>query len=278
MDEQITISPYFIETIHGKIFVIEYIPRMPNHKTETVIIVPPFAEEMNRSRRMMSLQARGLAGNGVRAIIVDLYGTGDSAGEFSDARWSFWCDSILSVLSSLDEASRGSISFLAIRFGALVLFDPKSELISRARKIVLWSPCTNGLTFLRQFLRIRIASQMSENNSNRESITELMERFAAGESVEVAGYEISAELARSIESATLNVGKLEKRPSVYWFELVSTPDNALPVASNAVIEQMRRDNIEVSVSPICGERYWSSVEITTVPRLIDATTAVFIGA
>jgi len=119
---------------------------------------------------------------------------------------------------------------------------------------------------------------MSENNSNRESITEFMERFAAGESVEVAGYEISAELARSMEYATINVDKLEKRPPVYWFDIVSAPNNALSVASNAVIEQMRRDNIEVLASSMCGERFWSSVEITTVPGLIDATTAIFVGA
>ena len=278
MDKEITIFPHFMETVHGSIFVIEYVPRSLKPETETVIIVPPFAEEMNRSRRMMSLQARALASSGVRAILVDLHGTGDSAGEFSDARWTVWCDNISCVLSNIVEASQGSVNFLAIRFGALILFDRQSNLVSRASKIVLWSPCTNGSAFLRQFLRIRIASQMSENNSNNETIAELMDRFAAGESVEVAGYEISAELARSMGSATLNVDKLEKRPHVYWFEIVSDPSSPFPVASNAAIEQMQRENGTVSVSPMCGVKFWSSVEITTIPTLIDATTAAFVDA
>ena len=192
--------------------------------------------------------------------------------------WTVWCDNISSVLSNIVEAGQGLVNFLAIRFGALLLFDRQSNLVSRASKIVLWSPCTNGSAFLRQFLRIRIASQMSENNSNNETIAELMERFAAGESVEVAGYEISAELARSMGAATFNVDKLEKRPPVYWFEMVSDPSSPLPVASNATIEQMQRDNGTVSVSSMCGEKFWSSVEITTVPRLIDATTAAFVDA
>jgi len=278
MHKEITISPYFLETEHGSIFVIEYGPRMPEPEIETVVIVPPFAEEMNRCRRMMSLQARALAGSGLRAILVDLHGTGDSEGDFSDAHWTVWCGNIVSVVSDIVAASRGSVSFLAIRFGALVLFDHQSDLVSRASKIVLWNPCTNGSTFLRQFLRIRIASQMSENNSRKESIAELMDRFASGESVEVAGYEISPELARSMSSAALITDDLEASPPMYWFEIVSNPSSPLPVASNAVIEQMQRDNIRLSVTAMCGEKFWNTVETTTVPSLINATTAVFVEA
>ena len=117
---------------------------------------------------------------------------------------------------------------------------------------------------------------MSESNSNKETIAELMDRFAAGESVEVAGYEISAELARSMGSATLNADKLDAHPPVYWFEIVSDPSSPLPIASNAAIERMQRDNVAVSVSSMCGAKFWSSVETTTVPGLIDATTAAFV--
>lgn len=281
MDKEIAILPYFLNTSHGRIFVIEYGPRPPNVATETVIFVPPFAEEMNRSRKMMTLQARALASNGLRAIMIDLHGTGDSGGDFFDARWTDWRDNILSVLSMLSsrvDGARKSVSFLAIRFGALLLFDGQTDLVSGANKIVLWNPCTSGSTFLRQFLRIRIASKMSENNSQKESIADLMDRFESGESVEVAGYEISAELAGSMGSATLVVDYLEKRPPMYWFEVVSDPESPLPVASNAAIEQLQRESIAVSVSSMCGEKFWSTVETTTVPDLVDATTSAFVDA
>ncbi len=278
MHKEITISPYFLETAHGSIFVIEYGPRVLKPGTETVIIVPPFAEEMNRCRRMMSLQARSLAGNGLRAVLVDLHGTGDSEGDFSDASWTAWCDNIVSVLSRTVQTGRGSISFLAIRFGALVLFNGQSELVSRASKIVLWSPCTNGSTFLKQFLRIRVASQMSENDGRKESIAELMDRFESGESVEVAGYEISPELARSMSLATLIADDFEASTPIHWFEIVSSPSSPIPRPNSALIEKLQRDHTGLSVTPVYGDKFWNSVEITTVPTLIDATTAVFAEA
>src|SRR5262245_21600498 len=56
----------------------------------TVLLLPPFAEELNKTRRMCARFARRLAGHGWRVVRVDLYGCGDSAGEFRDATWSQW--------------------------------------------------------------------------------------------------------------------------------------------------------------------------------------------
>tara|TARA_B110000240_G_C13425650_1_gene421472 strand:+ start:552 stop:725 length:174 start_codon:yes stop_codon:yes gene_type:complete len=52
--------------------------------SHTVIFVPPFAEEMNRSKRMYVLCARLLADAGIKSICFDFAGTGDSSGEWSD--------------------------------------------------------------------------------------------------------------------------------------------------------------------------------------------------
>tara|TARA_B110000238_G_C16067394_1_gene413366 strand:- start:879 stop:1052 length:174 start_codon:yes stop_codon:yes gene_type:complete len=52
--------------------------------SHTVIFVPPFAEEMNRSKRMYVLFARLLADAGIKSICFDFAGTGDSSGEWSD--------------------------------------------------------------------------------------------------------------------------------------------------------------------------------------------------
>ena len=51
------------------------------------LYVPPFGEEMNKSRRMAALQARALAAAGFGVLQLDLYGCGDSSGEFAEARW-----------------------------------------------------------------------------------------------------------------------------------------------------------------------------------------------
>ena len=60
-----------------------------------VVYVQPFAEEMNKSRRMATLQAQALAAQGWAVAMPDLAGCGDSSGEFAEARWDDWVDDVL---------------------------------------------------------------------------------------------------------------------------------------------------------------------------------------
>ena len=50
-------------------------------------MLPPIGEEMNKSRRMFSLQAQHLAKHGVISVIPDLYGLGDSEGATALTQW-----------------------------------------------------------------------------------------------------------------------------------------------------------------------------------------------
>ena len=51
----------------------------------SILYIHPFAEEMNKSRRMAALQARALAKAGYAVLQLDLLGCGDSSGDFGDA-------------------------------------------------------------------------------------------------------------------------------------------------------------------------------------------------
>src|SRR3546814_1526626 len=57
--------------------------------------------EMNRSRRMAALQARALAALGIDVLLLDLFGTGDSAGDFRDARWEIWREDAMAAVAWL---------------------------------------------------------------------------------------------------------------------------------------------------------------------------------
>jgi alpha/beta superfamily hydrolase len=65
---------------------------LPNGVTDkgTTLIIPPFAEELNKSRWILAEVGRELARRGVASILPDLYGTGDSDGEFREACWTRW--------------------------------------------------------------------------------------------------------------------------------------------------------------------------------------------
>src|SRR5436190_24333737 len=55
-----------------------------------ILYVHPFAEEMNKSRRMAAQQIRAFTQCGYAVLQIDLYGCGDSSGDFGDARWDIW--------------------------------------------------------------------------------------------------------------------------------------------------------------------------------------------
>ena len=79
-----TPEPFFLDRASGSLFAIHH--RAGAAPCGTVLFIPPFAEEMNRARRMVALQARDLAAAGWDVLQLDLFGTGDSQGDFGDAR------------------------------------------------------------------------------------------------------------------------------------------------------------------------------------------------
>ena len=135
--------PDFVAGTAGSLFVFECIPY--DSVVGTVFIVPPFAEEMNRARRMFNLQARLLASHGYRVIMPDLYGTGDSAGDFADARWDIWQSDIASVIEAMDVDRQKPVWVLALRLGAFLAMDALSNNVITAEKLILWSPCAEDI-------------------------------------------------------------------------------------------------------------------------------------
>ena len=84
--------PFFLQRGSRQLFCLHYAPAGASRGA--VVHVPAFAEEMNKSRRMASLQARALAAQGWHVLQLDLLGTGDSEGDFGDATWADWMDDV----------------------------------------------------------------------------------------------------------------------------------------------------------------------------------------
>ena len=82
--------PQFLDTGAARLFVAEHRPPQDSPPTRWILHLPAFAEEMNKSRAMVSLAARELAKSGSVVIVPDLYGTGDSEGDFAAASWRRW--------------------------------------------------------------------------------------------------------------------------------------------------------------------------------------------
>jgi exosortase A-associated hydrolase 2 len=88
--------PFFLPAGPRALFALHHEPTAPVRGA--IVYVPPFGEEMNKSRRMAALQARALAAAGWHVLQIDLFGTGDSEGDFAEATWDAWLEDIATAV------------------------------------------------------------------------------------------------------------------------------------------------------------------------------------
>ena len=242
-----------------------------------LVYVPPFAEEMNKSRRMAALLALALARRGIATLRIDLHGCGDSGGDFADARWDGWRDDVGHASAWLEARSGHRPALLGLRLGALLALDyaAAADPAAAPRQLILWQPVLDGATFLTQFLRLRTAGAMmsvSATGAPDNSTSALRARLAAGEALEVAGYELAPALAAAID--TLKLAPLGRAGcALHWFD-IGQPGRAPSPATDKALATLRERGVEVDVTRLDGPAFWGSQEIATCESVLEATAAL----
>ncbi len=250
-------------------------PPHPNKECRGVFIyVHPFGDEMNKSRRMVALQARAFAAMGFGVLQMDLFGCGDSNGEFGNARWDIWKQDLEIAWSWLENRATASISLWGLRLGALLALDFARSSTNIIDKIILWQPVISGELFLTQFLRLRLANEMLAGGSEKTTGTQaIRSSLAIGERLEVAGYELAPDLAVAIDSLRA-IKLLVPKVPVHWFEIVSKSGRTMPPAGAKVVRAWEKEGSNPQVHLVPCVPFWATQEITECPELISATTKV----
>jgi exosortase A-associated hydrolase 2 len=264
-------KPLFINGMTGKLFVV-YWPPVGQIIDKAIVYVPAFAEEMNKSRRMVALQAQALANKGYAVVVLDLYGTGDSAGDFADATWSIWLQDIASAIDWLREQGAHSIGLWGLRTGALLAMDYAGRSREKIDRLLCWQPVLNGDIFATQFLRLRIAAAMMNNNAPQEKTADLKKQLLEGHALEVAGYLLNPELMAPLIALRADQLTFHNVGEMVIFEVVANQDNPVGMANMQFSEQLQVNGVKVSLHKAVGEAFWISQEISTAPDLIAITT------
>ena len=263
--------PVFLDGAAGRIFAIYHLPPGGAANGPAILYLPPFAEEMNRSRRMAALQARALAAAGYGVLLLDLYGTGDSDGDFCDARLPSWLSDIAVASAWLEKQGHRSIYLWGLRFGGLLAAIAITRDSASYSGLVLWQPAVDGRALIAQFLRIAVAASLGERSASMSAET-LRGQLREGRLVEVGGYELHPELAADIDDLSLAACDLSPSIRVSWFEVGSDAVGSVSVAGAKVIERWRGAGVSVATRRVPGPQFWLTAEITVAPALIEATT------
>lgn len=246
-----------------------------------MVYVHPFAEEMNKSRRMAALQARALAAAGWSVLQVDLQGCGDSEGDFGDASWERWIDDVVDAAAWL-RARCGRRPWLwGLRAGCL-LASEVAKTLEGVAGMLFWQPVLSGRQHLQQFLRLRLAADLlpreevpgsNTRDDARESTDRLRERLLAGAAIEIAGYRLSSVVAAGLDAARLTPAASLPAPPVVWIEVAGSADPAIAPASRAEVERWRKAGHAVDAVAVTGPSFWQTQEIEECPALVGHTLA-----
>ena len=232
-----------------------------------MLYIHPFAEEMNKARRMVALQARALAATGYDVLQLDLLGCGDSSGDFIDASWQAWRDDVCEAVGALRQRSAAPLILWGLRAGCLLAAEAAAKLTEPA-DFIFWQPVVSGKPHWQKFVRLKMAGELASGQAKAVG-EQLRQQLAAGQPVEIAGYGVAPALAAGLEQAELKPPPGSGR--VVWRETSLRDEATLAPVSQKRIEQWQAAGYDVDASVVRGPAFWQTTEIKDAPELIAAT-------
>ena len=305
-------TPFFLPTAGGQRFCLLHTSgQAPEEPVASILYIHPFAEELNRSRRMVALQCQALAAAGFEVLQMDLGGCGDSAGHFADATWEGWVADVLAarewllanqqkrstdtpaMATSMKEGNP-ALWMWGLRAGCLLAAEVARQLPAHAANLLFWQPVTQGAVHLAQFLRLKVATELVRGGRAGETAPaddaapsvnpKPRQLLAEGKQVEIGGYSVSPALAAGLETAHLN--GLPEGSRVVCLELTPAP----PVATNATafvplspalvsqIGKWQDHGAKAEGRATTGVLFWQSQEVEVVMAAIDITVKQLLAA
>jgi len=260
----------FIVFGQRRLFLLSNEP--PSHHQIATVFLPAFAEEMNKTRHLVSQCRQQLHKAGLSLFQLDAFGTGDSEGDLDQTGVLQWRDDLIGLLQLLQQRGYQAVNFIAMRFGALQLFDLLAQpqtLPLQLHKVVLWQPFMQSSQFLQQLFRLKVAEQMAVGEKTSQKIME--QQLADGELLEIAGYPLTANFVdsvRQLRDITAFASAPTNKPPLLYLE-TSNLSTVSPLTEKSLAQLA--DFFDVNFQLINDAPYWTATELLINTVLVEQT-------
>ncbi|PHV50749.1 hydrolase 2, exosortase A system-associated [Janthinobacterium sp. BJB301] len=265
--DALPLLPFFLPASGGQRYCLLHLPPPGQAARGGILYVHPFAEELNKSRHVAAAQARAFAAAGYSVLQIDLFGCGDSSGDFGEARWDIWHNDLHLACAWMAQRVDGPLTVWGLRLGALLALDFARRPPLPLARLLLWQPELDGRRSIDRFLRLRLATRML-TGTTQEAPGQARAALANGEAVEVAGYLLAPELAQAIDD--VSVAALLPAMPVYWLDY-HAGDQTGPWSPPLLARQWRERGAAVHVASFDDGPFWHSGELLACPQLLYAT-------
>jgi exosortase A-associated hydrolase 2 len=271
------VSAQFLPGPDGALATVLFEPVAETARRFAALFVPSAGDEMNKSRRMVTLQARSLARCGGVVALLDPRGTGDSSGEHGGATWEGWRADVEFAWEWLGRRASVPRVLWGMRLGGLLAAELVSSGAIAPAVTLLWQPVISGRIFFGQFLRLAVAQQLTglaNDGADTKSLRALLE---SGASIEVGGYDLHPALIAGAEAVDLGALVPRSCPVVWRETAIGDPPTLSPAASK-IAAQWQDAEVRVDCAAVRGPSFWAAQEIEEAPNLVLSTTAAIRAA
>ena len=170
-----------------------------------VVLAGHFVTERPFAYALWVRWARFLAAHGLSALRFDYRGCGESTGDFEQMTLTSWLEDTRTMVNWMKERNPGAPLVLAgIGLGGLLMSQLFAEGIGDS--MLLWSPSASGAGALRDTLLRRLAFDLANPGTGQpKTWADYENSLKRGDSIEAAGYTISAALWREAVAMKLAV-------------------------------------------------------------------------
>ena len=246
-------NPFFLDNQGRGLYCIQYTPAAP--PKGGIVLCHPFAEEKLWAQRVFVSFARLLSRHGYSVLRVDYMGHGDSEGDFEEATLTTRLSDISCAFDHLKSqlGPETPLGLAGLRLGATlaaVLSEKKDDI----GFLILWEPVVDGKSYLRQMLRINIATQSAVYKQVLHNSEALVQNLRHGKTINVDGYEIGQEFYEQLNGIDLLDREKRYKGDVL---LVSIAKNAEKI--NRPLFKLKQKYANVSYAAVVEDSFWNSV-------------------
>lgn len=143
-------NPLFLGTAERRIFGIYEPAAEKSGRPRAAVLCYPWGIEYVYAHRSMRHLAVRLSMSGCHTLRFDYFGTGDSAGDYSETDLAGMESDVESAIESMkDIAGTRRVSLIGLRVGANVASRVAIRLPSEVEALVLWDPIISGGQYVR---------------------------------------------------------------------------------------------------------------------------------